>query len=220
MAYDFNGTNQYLQVSSAVVTAAPLTLACWFNVDVNNVTHALVSITNDGTAGSIVRFALFARISTAGGGVDAFASDTANTNGIAQSTAAYSVNTWHHGAGVFSSATSRTAYLDGGNAGTNTTNVTPTLLNRTNVGVQFLQTSGGTSGNAFCNGRIAEVGIWDVALTAQEIASLADAMPCDRVRPQNLVFYAPLVRDLQDVRGGLAITNNNTATVAGHPRVY
>lgn len=28
------------------------------------------------------------------------------------------------------------------------------------------------------------------------------------------------VRNLQDVRGGLTITNNNAATVADHPRVY
>ena len=70
------------------------------------------------------------------------------------------------------------------------------------------------------NGLIAEVGIWNVALTADEIASLADGMTCDKVRPQSLVFYAPLVRELQDVKGGLTITNNNGATVANHPRVY
>ena len=69
-------------------------------------------------------------------------------------------------------------------------------------------------------GRIAEVGIWNAALTAAEVASLADGMTCDKVRPQSLVFYAPLVRDLIDVKGGLTITNNNTATVAAHPRVY
>jgi hypothetical protein len=45
-------------------------------------------------------------------------------------------------------------------------------------------------------------------------------MTCDKVRPQSLVFYAPLVRDLIDYKGGLTITNNNTATVANHPRVY
>jgi hypothetical protein len=45
-------------------------------------------------------------------------------------------------------------------------------------------------------------------------------MTCDKVRPQSLVFYAPLVRNLQDVRGGLTITNNNTAAVANHTRVY
>ena len=67
---------------------------------------------------------------------------------------------------------------------------------------------------------IAEVGIWNAALSAAEIASLAKGMTCDKVRPQSLVFYAPLVRDLIDQKGGRAITNNNGATVANHPRVY
>lgn len=70
------------------------------------------------------------------------------------------------------------------------------------------------------DGLIAEVGIWNAALTAAEIASLAKGMTCDKVRPQSLVFYAPLVRDLIDQKGGLPITNNNGATVANHPRVY
>ena len=70
------------------------------------------------------------------------------------------------------------------------------------------------------DGCLAEVGIWNAALTAAEIASLAKGMTCDKVRPQSLVFYAPLVRDLIDTKGGLTITNNNTATVATHPRVY
>jgi hypothetical protein len=69
-------------------------------------------------------------------------------------------------------------------------------------------------------GLIAEVGIWNAALTAAEVAALAKGMTCDKVRPQNLVFYAPLVRDLIDQKGGLAIANNNGATVANHPRIY
>jgi hypothetical protein len=81
------------------------------------------------------------------------------------------------------------------------------------------RTSAGSLGQ-YHDGQIAEVGIWNAALTADEIASLADGMTCDKVRPQSLVFYAPLVRELQDVKGGLTITNNNTATVANHPRVY
>ena len=72
----------------------------------------------------------------------------------------------------------------------------------------------------FFNGLIAEVGIWNIALTANEIASLAQGMTCDKIRPQNLVFYTPLVRDLNDQKGRLTITNNNGATVANHPRVY
>jgi hypothetical protein len=70
------------------------------------------------------------------------------------------------------------------------------------------------------NARVAEAAIWTAALTATEILSLnAGASPA-LVRPQSLVFYAPLIRDLQDVRGGLAITNNNGATVVDHPRVF
>lgn len=70
------------------------------------------------------------------------------------------------------------------------------------------------------NGGIAEVGIWSAALTGNEIDSLVKGMTCDKIRPQSLVFYAPLVRDLIDQKGGLTITNNNGATVANHPRIY
>ena len=76
------------------------------------------------------------------------------------------------------------------------------------------------SASSVTNGQVGEVGVWNVALTAAEIASLAKGVTCDKVRPQSLVFYAPLVRELIDVRGGRTITNNNTATVAVHPRVY
>ena len=89
-------------------------------------------------------------------------------------------------------------------------------INKILVGAR---TSAGTLGQ-FHDGLIAEVGIWNVALTQPEIASLAAGYTCDKVRPQSLVFYSPLIRNLQDVRGGLTITNNNTATVANHPRVY
>jgi hypothetical protein len=64
------------------------------------------------------------------------------------------------------------------------------------------------------------VGIWDVALTADEIAALAKGVRCSAIRPQNLRFHAPLIRDLIDVRGGRTITNTNTATVIQHPRLY
>ena len=72
----------------------------------------------------------------------------------------------------------------------------------------------------YYDGVVAEVGVWNAVLTAAEVASLAKGMTCDKVRPQSLVFYAPLIRDLIDAKGGLTITNNNGATVANHTRVY
>jgi hypothetical protein len=210
MAYDFNGTSQVLEITSAVVTATPLTMACWFNPDNATNNMALVSINNKASVGT--RFALFAMGGIAGDPV------RADTNGSdnAETTSGFSVSTWQHAAGVWTSATSRTAYLNAANAATNTGNTTPSGLNVTTIGGRYSSNVIG----AFLDARIAEVGIWNVALTAAEIASLAKGMTCDKVRPQSLVFYAPLVRELQDVRGGLTITNNNTATVANHPRVY
>jgi len=220
MAYEFSAaSSQYLQVGSAVVTSTPLTMACWFNCDSADLSCCLVSVTNSGNAGNLTRFALFARGNVAGDPVTAIASNTFS-NGIADTTAGYIVGKWHHGCAVFTSTTSRSVYIDGGSSATNTTSITPTLLDRTNIGVQFLQNAGGTSGINFADGLIAEVGIWNAALTQPEIASLAKGMTCDKIRPQSLVFYAPLVRNLQDAKGGLTITNNGGATVATHPRVY
>jgi hypothetical protein len=70
------------------------------------------------------------------------------------------------------------------------------------------------------DGFIAEVAIWKGAgLTAAEALALSRGFTADQIRPQSLSFYAPLVRNFQDVRSGLAITNNNSATVAVHPRI-
>ena len=72
----------------------------------------------------------------------------------------------------------------------------------------------------FLSGTISEAAIWSVALTDAEIASLAKGFSPRRIRPQSLVFYAPLLRNLQDLRKGLALTAVNSPTVANHPRVY
>jgi hypothetical protein len=69
------------------------------------------------------------------------------------------------------------------------------------------------------DGRISEVGIWDTALTADEVAQLGKRMKPSRVRPQNLKFYSALVRELIDIRGGLTGTATGTS-VDVHPRVY
>jgi hypothetical protein len=216
MAYDFNGSNHSATSTSAPATAEPLTIAAWFKSDVNNARTVIVSIADTNiSAGPF--FALVEDGTQAGDPICATKFSNTTGAGEAVSTTGFTVGTWHHGCAVFASTTSRTAYIDGGSANTNT-NSRPAdaqVVDKTAIGCL-----GRATNAAFYNGQIAEVGIWNAALTAAEVASLADGMTCDKVRPQSLVFYAPLVRDLQDVRGGLTITNNNTATVANHPRVY
>jgi len=214
MAYSFaSASSQYLSVASAVATAAPLTLACWvYKTNVADASSVLLTIGNENQS-TPSSFNLVHNVSN--NTIRANAQELGGVGQVAISTSGLTNNTWGHACGVFASSTSRTAYCNGGNTGTNTGSATPASLTRTLIGVGFF----GSLTN-YANGLIAECGIWNVALTVDEIASLAKGMTCDKVRPQSLVFYAPLVRELQDVRGGLTITNNNTATVANHPRVY
>jgi len=214
MASKFTSVSSQYLSSLFSISPYPLTIACWFNAENTTANHALVYI---GLSTSTSRFLLSAAgavtndpisfdvIATGGG-----ASQQANT------TTGYNANTWSHACGVATSSNLRAVYLNGGANGTNTTSVTPSTPNRLTIGSRLATGIPGI----FLDGSIAEVGIWNDALTAAEIASLANGMTCDKVRPQSLVFYAPLVRDLIDQKGGIAITNNNSATVANHPRIY
>jgi hypothetical protein len=212
MAYELNGSNQYFNTATAPASAEPLTIACWFYANNTTADHTLVSINGTST---LSYFQLQAAGSISGDPVRAVTFAGSGGANVAASTSGFSASTWTHAAGVFTSTSSRTVYLNGtaGNQNTGVSSI-PNIV-RLSIGV----ISWNTPVN-YLNGRIAEVGVWNVALTAEEIASLADGMTCDKVCPQSLVFYAPLVRNLQDVKGGLTITNNNTATVANHPRVY
>ncbi len=199
MAYEFNGTTQYLS-AGATATALPFTMACWIYAPAN----ALCGVIAFGRgAGQTDRLIL---------GLDVNKSFVQSGAISSASTNTYSANTWTHIAGTFQSGSAQPWLGGTGGATISPTMFTPT---ETIIGARRNNTIG-----AYFPGRLAEVGIWDVALTAAEIASLSDGFTCDKVRPQSLIFYSPLIRDIQDVRGGLTITNNNTATVITHPRVY
>jgi hypothetical protein len=212
MAYAFAAaSSRYLSTASAPASGSPLTIAAWLRPTAVAAMRAVVVGVNGGTHRN--QLGLY----TPGSNVGLQAASV-GTNGVfvSQTDANTSSGTLIHGCAVFASATSRTAYLNGTAAATNTNNVgTQNAADAVSIGAGWSTTIGG-----YHSGDIAEVGIWDVALTAAEIASLAKGFTCDKVRPGNLVFYAPLIRDLIDKVGGLTITNNNSATVANHPRVY
>lgn len=206
MAYNFNGTNQFLEVGSAVVNR-PCTMAAWVYLDNVSTAKDIVSVSSK-TALAVLRLNV--------GGTQFRIADQGNVNAVANG-AIVSAGSWNHYAGVFASGSSRTPYTNGVAGAENTTTVAAITPTFTNIGAFY---AGTATAIQFMGGLIAEVGIWNAALTAAEIASLAKGMTCDKVRPQNLVFYAPLVRDLIDQKGGRTITNNNAATVANHPRIY
>lgn len=118
---------------------------------------------------------------------------------------------------VFKPSTSFECFFNGVSDGKETANVPNAIYNSTSdLRIGSLE----TGVNGF-NGDISEVAIYNVALTDAEVISLANGFKPTRVRPQNLRFYLPLIRNLQDIRNALTLTNNNSSTPANyHPRVY
>lgn len=206
MAYAFvAGSSQYLSTTSAPASGTPMTMAMWSRTSTVSQSSRMFAVSaSSGHRNQIGRFnAQIQAVSVGGSAQSAIADNQITTN------------TWFHVAGTFASSTDRRVFFNGSQVGTSTASPgTQDAFDRINIG------AGGIPVGNYHTGDIAEVGVWNVALTAAEIASLADGITCDHVRPDNLVFYAPLIRGLIDKIGGLAITNNGTATVANHPRVY
>jgi len=209
MARLFNGTNDALRATSAPVTAAPLTIACWFN-QTASAAGLLVSI---GVNGGGDRLQIFTNgplsQAVAAGAIQG------GTSGQSVLTGVPTAGEWNHAAGVFTSATSRTAYWNGAAGTPNTTSATPSGVNSVVIGARYNTTLG-----AYFSGSIAEVAIWNAALTAEEIASLSKGFHPTLIRPASLQFYAPLIRAAQDLRGGLSIGELGTGTTGSdHPRI-
>lgn len=197
MAY---ALNNILTTTSAPVTAAPLTIAAWFYNPASTNGNIF------GLANPLNSHGFFMYVGS-DNKLYGYIKDVSGTT-TWPATTSTAANTWSHACAVFTNTTSRTIYLNGGSAATNTQNRTGATPTQIWIG-----------SSTFPVARVADCGIWNAALTVAEVASLAKGMTCDKIRPQSLVFYAPLVRDLIDQKGGLAITNNG-ATIATHPRVY
>jgi hypothetical protein len=212
MSYAFNGTNQYIS-GNAPVTALPMTFACWANSNAGTSAQTMINISRD-PDGSTHRLNLNLQGTVAGTpirGVQIGTEGTFNANA-----GAFGANVWQHSCCVFASSNSRTAYRNGVPGTTNTSTVNTSLLSLLYVGAVRLAASPGN----YMSGNLMEVGIWNAALTTAEVLSLARGISCHFIRPQSLVFYAPLIRELQDLRNNLTLTNNNTATVVPHQRIY
>ena len=210
MAASFSSvSSQYLTTATTPVSSAPFTISVNASIDSAAVVRTFCTIESGNSNVLYMLYTTSQRL--------AFYAEGASGNGTCIiNSPLVSAGSYFHACAVVNSASNRILYLNGTTTNTNTTNIGATAVNRINIGSRYY---GGSLGG-YQNGPIAEVGIWNAALTAAEVASLAKGMTCDKIRPQSLVFYAPLVRNFIDQKGGLTITNNNGATVATQPRVY
>ena len=214
MAYEFfnqtgNGSD-YIQATASLFSY-PFTINFWFYPTVSAV-GTLVMFALHNTTDS-QRFTV--QINTITSRLQFNAFTTANTNAVAN--ANYTLNAWNMATAVGTSSTSRTVYINGNNAVTNTTSrviTTPTrwlLASNYSAGIipQY-------------EGRISEVAIWNDALNQTDITSLYRGSKATLVRPTNLKVYIPLIRDILDLTSSTtSITQVISDTVvSSHSRRY
>ena len=206
---------KYYYRNATPVTAAPYTLSVWFYSTNRSTNQNLFCLNRQGAATDSAGLGLVPSPSSAtlnffstAGGVNAASAASSNT---------YSLDSWQHACGVAASATDRKSYLNGdtANKGTSTTNSAPSSLNRVSIGVWF-----GQAPFDQLNGGLAECAIWDVALTEPEVVSLSKGMSASRIRPQNLKFYFPGIRNVVDLKDAAAMISVGTPGVIAHPRIY
>lgn len=211
-AYSFtSASSQYLEIGSAVATAVPITMACWFRASDTTADMTLISIARSNANQDLFQLAAWGTATS-----DRLVANArqVGSNGICTGATSYSANTWTHACAVFSANNSREIFFNGSSDGTDTTSVTPASLNRTSIGRLGRLTPAG-----YMSGLIAEVGIWSVALSAEEIAALAKGVVPRKVRPQSLLVTHPLIRE-NVAPFGPAFTAYNSPTIAVHPRIY
>lgn len=218
MALDYDGTNDYIETTDPV-DIEPLSMACWYySTGAGDAFEPLICLADSAhTGGDDKQIRLV--ISTDNGANWAVEANSWSTDGydLGAATAASSYNTWQHACGVFASTSSRSGYLNGANKGTdtnaNTATATPDELN-----IGYGPFSGGTGDK--WNGYLAEIAVWDVALTDVEVAMLGtDAVSPLFVRPANLVLYVPGIRTAFDLIASRSLTVGGSLGVQPHPRI-
>lgn len=214
MAYDFvrASSQSITSATSPISSITTGTLAIWVNTKNNNTTERVITVPKSDALQGAAIYLLNASNQVRG----MWYIDPSYPQPVA--TVGHTINTWQHQCTRQSNLSSRDVYLNGGSKGSNTTTLSAAIVvDRIALAAEW-NTSNVLTG--FLGGRLAEAAIWSAALDEAEIGSLAKGFSPTRVRPQSLVFYAPLVRNIADYRSATALTNNNAATAYEHPRRY
>lgn len=211
--FDDGSNEKLLNASTAVVTGYPLTLAIWARVNDVSIGQTVLGVFDHDTSDNFFRIAVQANVS--GDPVRAHANSSGNTR--VNDAGTVIVDTWTHAAGVFISSSSNIAYHNGV-AGSDvfTDTPTPSGLESTAIGIRW-----SSAENQPMSGDLAEGGVWNVALDAAEIVTLAKGYSPLFVRPGSLVFYLPMIRgQLTDYIGNVVMTATGTTVSNHHSIIY
>ena len=213
MARGFDGTyNNRLERALTAVSDYPMSVHCLANIQGGTGTKSAFSIGDKDRNNYL--FSLDA--SDNGDGTHnltasrTFFSSASNNTGVAQSEGVW------FGFGAAADAANVNAYVDG-------TEYAAALSSGTGVHIDEVVVGNlaRSSHSQAWNGYVAECAVWAAFLDADDFSALGRGVSPLLVRPQDLVFYAPLVRDEDDdLLGGGGLTVVVGATIEDHPPVF
>jgi len=207
MSYDFGGGDSYRATTDFAaldITGSALTIAVWVRPDrVNSGDAILCKWNNDFTAQQQYRMRC-----GPSGNVQCLVRGSTTTYEV-NSAAAATISVWNHfglnlsgtGANQFS------AWLNG----TQTTGTASQAIQNT---AELASIAIEGTGNQL-DGSIAELGVWNVSLTNDEMVSLARGTPPPRIRRNSLAYYVPFNTSAAAL--DLSGSKNTMGTVGGTP---
>jgi hypothetical protein len=206
---------EFMTIGSGLITSEPFSMACRFRPNSLTANQNLMSAANL-AAGS----AHYLTARGALGGDPAGAQSYAGTGSVeaALSGGSLVVGTQSAIMGVWTSSSSRAVFLDGVKA-TNSNAVTVSGMDQFNVG-RF-----NSGAAAAVDGELADMAIWNVALSDDDAAAYAKGFSALRIKPQSLIEYWSFVGAGNSEFGvkGNVLTHAAgplTTRSANHPRIY
>jgi hypothetical protein len=203
-----SASSQSLDVDTPVVTAAPFTMACWFNATAASGAQTLMWLGDKDASDQYFQLAL--NISTVGR--ISMQSRAGGSLPIAEPTTSYVANRWHHACGIAAAANDRRAFLDGGSKATETTSSTPAGADRTSVG--RLARSAPTF---YFDGYLVFPTIWNIALADCDVDAMAKGAHPLTIRPEAIVAFWDWTGANTEfgLRGTYPLVNNGSTPVNG-----
>ena len=205
--------SEHFVTASTPVTAAPFTMAMWFyySSEITSQEFAYIGDRDVAThywvlsarSGRELRFT-----ARAGGANNLTTTDT------------FTLNTWNHACAVERSSTDRSVFLNGGGEITSSTSIVPATVDAVGLGARTVDTP-----SQFFDGRIAEVGIWNIGLAEFDVKRLAQGYSPPLVRPEHLVSYWSLRTENYNydpilpphIQQPANLLTNFGSTFTGHP---
>jgi Concanavalin A-like lectin/glucanases superfamily len=205
MARSFNGSSDHISLGTTKLPTgnSAISVAAWVMTNITSGSPVISCMGTDHSGGNQEYLFYLQGNNMPGEGVH-FVTEFGSGSGKVTGSITVSTGQWYHVVATYDGATNR-LYVNGTADGSTSYSSANFVYGVSRIG-DYVPSSGGESN--FWNGNISEWAVWNVALSANEIAGLANStIPC-RTRPASLVAYLPLW-GLQSPEPDLSGNQNN-----------